>query len=86
MYQIIQAKLMFNFSTWISLGNEHKHVIKGLFIHTGFCYSLSVFALLHGKYWHNYGEKALQRMERVFDVAHHLPFDKRDVHLRHIVK
>lgn len=33
-YQIIRAKLMFNFLTWISLSNRHKHVIKGLFIHT----------------------------------------------------
>lgn len=64
-YQIIRAKLMFNFSTWISLSNRHKHVIKGLFIHTRVLLQLERVCLVAPKILAQLqGKRALQRMER----------------------
>ncbi len=73
MYQIIRAKLMFNFSTWISLSNRHKRVIKGLFIHTRVRYSLSVLPCCTENTSTITGKKSTSEDGEMFDVLHHLP-------------
>lgn len=86
-YQIIQAKLMFNFLTWISLSNRHTRVIKGLFIHTpGSVTAWACLPCCTENTSRITVKKRTSEDGEMFNVVHHLPSDRRDVHLQHIVK